>query len=58
VEFAALPDDLEAFRLKLDTVMQTGNHLYRELVTAQAMRPLKLSLLEPDSFLHHLKSIE
>ena len=58
VEFDAPPNDLEAFRLKLDRVMQDGNHLYREMVTAQAMRSLKLSLLQPEGFLQYMKSMD
>ena len=57
VEFAEPPNNLEAFRLKLDSVMQGGNHLYREMVAARAMRSLKLSLLQPDGFLQYMKSI-
>lgn len=57
VEFDELPDDLETFRTRIDEVMQGGNHLYRELVAAKAMAPLKISILRQGGFLSYMKSI-
>ncbi|MEM6268213.1 MAG: GH3 auxin-responsive promoter family protein [Bacteroidota bacterium] len=56
IEFSELPGDLEAFRKALDGDMQGGNHLYRELIAAEAMRTLKLNVVRPDGFLHYMKS--
>lgn len=57
VEFAEPPADLEAFRKKMDGVMQAGNHLYRELIAAEGMRELKLNVLREEAFLDYMKSV-
>lgn len=56
VEFKERPADLEAFRLKVDETMRAGNHLYRELVAAGAMRSLHLSVLAEDAFLRYMEA--
>lgn len=57
VEFEKFPDDLDSFRDKIDEVMQAGNHLYRELIAAKAMSPLKMTILRSGGFLEYMKSI-
>ena len=57
IEFEDLPGDLNAFRDKIDEVMQAGNHLYRELVAAKAMSPLKISVIKKGGILSYMKQI-
>lgn len=58
IEFSEIPHDLEAFRLKMDVVMQAGNHLYRELIAAGAMRTLVLNVMQKDTFLNYMESLD
>lgn len=55
VEFDEMPEDVEAFRLKVDEVMRAGNHLYREMVAAKAMAQLKLSIVRKGGFYEYMK---
>ena len=55
IEFEELPGDLARFRDKIDEVMQAGNHLYRELVAAKAMAPLKIALIKKGGIFAYMK---
>ena len=57
IEFSEAPDDLEKFRLALDETLQQKNIYYKDLITGKIIQPLKIRLLEKDSFIRYMKSI-
>ena len=57
IEFSKLPDDIEKFRLALDESLQQKNIYYRDLVAGKIIQPLKIRLLQKDSFIRYMKSI-
>ena len=57
IEFSKMPDDLENFRLALDESLQQKNIYYRDLVAGKIIQPLKIRLLQKDSFIRYMKSI-
>ena len=56
IEFDSPPANLDAFRLKLDAVLQSKNPYYKDLITGNVLTPLKVSLIEKDGFLNMMKS--
>lgn len=57
VEFSKAPDDIEKFRAALDETLQQKNIYYRDLVAGKIIQPMKIRLLEKDSFILYMKSI-
>ena len=57
IEFSSVPDDMEKFRTALDESLQQRNIYYRDLVAGKIIQPLKIRLLERDSFIRYMKSI-
>jgi hypothetical protein len=57
IEFSKTPDDIEKFRMSLDGSLQQKNIYYKDLVTGKIIQPLKICLLEKDSFIRYMKSI-
>ena len=57
IEFSKAPDDIEKFRAALDETLQLKNIYYRDLVAGKIIQPLKIRLLEKDSFIRYMKSI-
>lgn len=57
IEFSKAPDDLEKFRSALDESLQQKNIYYRDLVAGKIIQPLKIRLLQKDSFIRYMKSI-
>jgi hypothetical protein len=57
IEFSKLPDNIETFRLSLDESLQQKNIYYRDLIAGKIIQPLKIRLLQKDSFIRYMKSI-
>ena len=56
VEFDEPPANLDAFRIKLDALMQEKNIYYKDLKEGNILRTLEVSILEKDGFLNFMKS--
>ena len=64
IEFSKAPDDpalggasIEKFRLALDESLQQKNIYYKDLISGKIIQPLKIRMLERDSFIRYMKSI-
>ncbi len=56
IEFDEPPANLDAFRIKLDYLMQEKNIYYKDLKEGNILRTLEVSILEKDGFLNFMKS--
>lgn len=56
IEFAQMPTDINAFADELDKSMQLKNIYYRDLITGNILRPLKITCLKKESFIQYMKS--
>ena len=56
IEFAKAPQDLEAFRLKVDEAMQKKNSYYLDLIKGNILQPLVIRSLPKDAFINYMKS--
>ena len=57
VEFENQPENLEAFALVLDQVMQQQNVYYYDLIQGKVLRPLVVSPVKEKGFQNYMKSI-
>lgn len=57
VEFENQPENLEAFALALDQVMQQQNVYYYDLIQGKVLRPLVVSPVKEKGFQNYMKSI-
>ena len=56
IEFDRPPANMDAFRLKLDAVLQSKNPYYKDLITGNVLKPLVVSQINKDGFLSMMKS--
>jgi len=56
VEFAMQPNDLELFASEVDSSMCEQNIYYDDLIRGNILQPLKLRVLQKDSFRNYMKS--
>jgi hypothetical protein len=56
IEFHHLPQDLEGFRSTIDHSLQSQNIYYRDLIQGSILQPLKICVLQKDSFIQYMKS--
>ncbi len=56
IEFDREPANMDAFRLKLDKVLQSKNPYYKDLITGNVLKPLVVSRVQKDGFLKMMKS--
>ena len=56
IEFAAEPNDLQAFEKELNLQLQKLNTYYDDLITGSILTNLKVISLKPDSFRNYMKS--
>jgi len=56
IEFHHVPEDLEKFRLTIDESLQKQNIYYRDLIQGRILQPLKICVLQKDSFIQYIKS--
>ena len=56
IEFDRPPANMDAFRLKLDAVLQSKNPYYKDLITGNVLKPLVVTQINKDGFLSMMKS--
>ncbi len=56
IEFDRPPANMDAFRLKLDAVLQSKNPYYKDLITGNVLKPLVVTPVKKEGFLHMMKS--
>jgi len=56
VEFAKMPQDVEAFRLKVDTALQNKNVYYQDLIEGKILQPLIIRPLQREAFINYMRS--
>jgi hypothetical protein len=56
VEFAAAPENLEAFESEIDQKLQELNSYYKDLISGKILRPLKIIPLRREAFRNYMKS--
>jgi hypothetical protein len=56
IEFAKAPEDLDAFRLYLDELMQQKNIYYADLIRGKVLAPLKITVMQTNAFVNYMKS--
>jgi hypothetical protein len=56
VEFSKAPEDLEAFRLKVDAALQKKNIYYFDLIEGKILQPLIIRSLKADAFRNYMKA--
>lgn len=56
IEFAKAPEDLNAFRMKVDEALQKKNAYYLDLISGNILQPLIMRTLQKDSFINYMKS--
>jgi hypothetical protein len=57
VEFAEMPDEFEAFSLKLDALLQQRNSYYKDAVQGKVLRSLIITPLQRNAFNSYMDSI-
>ena len=55
VEFAEIPEALDAFKIALDEGLCEKNVYYRDLLKGKVLRPLELTVLKKQSFHNYMK---
>ncbi len=56
VEFASEPQNMEAFRKKVDTYLQQKNIYYFDLIEGNILRPLEIRTLKKNAFIDYMRS--
>ena len=56
IEFDKQPGDLNKFREVLDASMQRQNLYYHDLIKGHILQPLKLRILQKDTFINYMRS--
>ena len=55
VEFSKTPEDLESFRLKVDSALQQKNIYYKDLIKGNILQPLILRNLRANAFIDFMR---
>ncbi len=56
IEFHKKPGDIEKFKEVLDLSMQRQNVYYRDLIKGHILQPLKLRVLQKDTFINYMRA--
>lgn len=56
IEFHKKPGDIDKFQKILDASMQRQNTYYHDLIKGHILQPLKLRILEKDTFINYMRS--
>ncbi|MDQ3191301.1 MAG: GH3 auxin-responsive promoter family protein [Bacteroidota bacterium] len=56
IEFSKMPNDMEAFRMKLDKQMQNLNIYYSDLIKGNILQPLIITQIQKEGFINYMKS--
>jgi len=57
IEFESLPENLNEVASFMDISLQKQNAYYFDLIEGKILQPLKISVLQPESFKNHMKSL-
>ncbi|MBP6335836.1 MAG: GH3 auxin-responsive promoter family protein [Bacteroidia bacterium] len=57
IEFHKEPNDLPKFQKLLDESLQRQNIYYKDLIAGHILQPLKLRILQKDSFIQYMRSL-
>ena len=57
IEFAARPNDMQAFAYDLDEALVKLNTYYKDLITGSILQRLKITTLEKGAFISYMKSL-
>lgn len=57
ISFTNRPNDLSNFGQVLDLELRKRNAYYEDLVGGSILRPLEITILEPDAFVRYMKSV-
>ncbi len=57
VEFENMPNDLEAFALKVDDNLRRKNIYYDDLIRGNILQPLKINPMQKNAFINYMKSL-
>lgn len=56
IEFGKKPHNMDAFRLKMDEILQQKNPYYKDLIQGNILKSLVITEVAPDGFLNMMKS--
>ena len=57
IEFEKIPQDLEAFSLKVDQKLRSKNMYYDDLIVGNILSPLKVRIIKRGGFIGYMKSV-
>jgi hypothetical protein len=57
IEFAQMPDNMDKFRLNIDSRLQQKNIYYRDLIEGKILQPLQIRPMQKDAFIQYMRSI-
>ena len=57
IEFEKKPENLSGFQALVDTTLQKQNSYYKDLVSGNVLRPLKITIVKKGGFRSYMKSI-
>ena len=56
IEFGNKPYNMDAFRLKMDAILQSKNPYYKDLIQGNILKPLVITEIQTDGFINMMKS--
>ena len=56
IEFTKIPENLELFKNELDAQVQKQNTYYFDLIDGKVLKPLEITLIQPNGFNNYMKS--
>ena len=57
IEFEKKPESLSGFQALIDTALQKQNSYYKDLISGNVLRPLKITIVKKGGFRSYMKSI-
>ena len=57
IEFDSMPEDINAFALKIDANLRNKNVYYDDLISGNILQPLKISVIRKNGFIDYMKQI-
>lgn len=55
IEFLKMPNNIDEFSLKLDSIMRSKNTYYNDLIIGKVLQPLRIQLIKPGGFSQLMK---
>lgn len=57
IEFEKKPEDINAFRVLINSFLEKQNNYYKDLVVGGIIRPLEITVVPKNGFINYMKSI-